>query len=567
MMKKKAIIIAMLLLFSLAATACGGGNDDPPVTNTYKITAEDLSDQGIYQERWLSVPDSRIVLNPFNFNTPTYTTQSEHSNSNKLPLHIGFCSPSTPKGSLGRQTTPRDVLMLAEPGASSVAYADNYITAWRPDKLDFSAEYSDGLELSGYDYFHDDKTVIRHIDYEGSLALLGAYSGTMVFAGNALTFTQTHYRISISFSFEAQPVFYKNAADIGNVSKQTTASSGKFWAVSAPDGQTELDIAVVTDIPAAEDTAALAMAAAEADLAASLKARTKDWNDFFRDIPYVSDYEISAINDGGVQPEDIKHDYYTSWALIYASVLPESAENSFNYKQVSTGKASMWDEGAPAAAYSASWESFFGIQLLSYVRPEIAWSSLKGLLSLVDANGVLGGESLPSEKAHTAWVCYQNSPDKAALAEIYPALKRYLLWRKDNPRWIHTGHDIKNEKDYDFASMLVMDARYAQLISTELGLTQDFDIWENVINETYANIKSWFFLSSGDQDPYQYNVGGNMQKGAVSWVSKSLLMDVLDGEYLTRTINYAKKSFNENSPFCGYLHVKYDNFAYIAFGF
>jgi len=78
------------------STAPGGGSTNP--TNPTDPTDPMLSQQLIEedspkQRRWMSVPQSRIVVNPFDFHLPDPTTQVHNSNSPILPLNIGFLSP------------------------------------------------------------------------------------------------------------------------------------------------------------------------------------------------------------------------------------------------------------------------------------------------------------------------------------------------------------------------------------------------------------------------------------------------------------------------------------------
>ncbi len=92
----------------------------------------------------------------------------------------------------------------------------------------------------------------------------------------------------------------------------------------------------------------------------------------------------------------------------------------YPYPQLATGKASLWDEGEPRAPFSAAWESFLGTQFYAFIDPQTAVASFKGLMSLVDQEGMLGGESLPSRKAQTAMVLYRLTGDREMLKETYP---------------------------------------------------------------------------------------------------------------------------------------------------
>lgn len=174
------------------------------------------------------------------------------------------------------------------------------------------------------------------------------------------------------------------------------------------------------------------------------------WDDFLKNkIPHPVNFELTSIDKKGITAEQIKKAYYKAWVLLAQNVLEPETEN-YPYYQVVTGKASLWDEGHELAPFSAAWESFVAIQLFAYIDVNISWSSLKGLLALVDESGMLGGESLPSRKAHTAWVLYELSKDAKSLSEVYPAISRYLNWRLQNPRWIYTNMTPENEKDAEF---------------------------------------------------------------------------------------------------------------------
>lgn len=90
--------------------------------------------------------------------------------------------------------------------------------------------------------------------------------------------------------------------------------------------------------------------------------------------------------------------------------------------------ASAWNSGAASAPNSCSWESMYDIQQLSYIKPEIAWDAMRGFIYNIDENGILDGECLPSQKAHTIWVCYlnmlKNHPEKEA--ELKEELEKLL---------------------------------------------------------------------------------------------------------------------------------------------
>ena len=44
----------------------------------------------------------------------------------------------------------------------------------------------------------------------------------------------------------------------------------------------------------------------------------------------------------------------------------------------------MWGHGAKESLYSAQWDSLYGMQMYSYVDPDVAWESFTGIMKLVN---------------------------------------------------------------------------------------------------------------------------------------------------------------------------------------
>lgn len=547
---------------------------EKPEEEKFRITTADVRCEDEYQERWMSVPDSRLVVNPFSFHATADTTQSEYCNRPMMPLNIGFLDPYSNHLICGNSILNNMVLLYDEQEDGTLATAETYTTAWQPDRLDAEAEYASGMKLGMVDFFGDAKTVVRRITAEnGTPVYAGRYEGKLSETVDAIGIENEHYRAAVAFGGEMEIKVYVNEEDLlagKNAMEVTAAPETGYW--QAKGAATDLACAIDTkdvSVSAVVETARK-MFAEGTELGSLLETRTVEWNRVLNKIPYAQFLDMPHLEEldqvKGVTSEEVLQDFYESWALIYSSIMPENPEHNYPYKQVACGKASMWDEGHAHSSQSASWESFFGMQFLSYIDPDSAWSAYRGMMSLVDEDGVLGGESLPSEKAHTAWILYQNKPDKEALQEIYPSLKRYLCWRRENPRWIHGDHDNPLEKDYDFAASLLLDLQFAEKIAEELAMAEDVKFWQDMRQSLYKDIQTWFYLP-GDEDPYQYNLGnGSMQRGAIAWVVKSLWADELEGETLDRTINYLKKNFNPAGSFCGLTAMKYDGYAYTSLG-
>jgi hypothetical protein len=78
-MKKISLLLTVLMLMGLF-TACGG-----PANKNPGITSVDLQDSGAAQQRWLSMPGSKLVINPDAFSTGT-----DNSDLLRVPLNIGI---------------------------------------------------------------------------------------------------------------------------------------------------------------------------------------------------------------------------------------------------------------------------------------------------------------------------------------------------------------------------------------------------------------------------------------------------------------------------------------------
>lgn len=110
------IIVATIMVGAFASCKKETGEINLMKDNwNYKIetiTSEQLSDKTEQQNRFLTIPNSRIVLNPFNFESQgREISQVEYSNRASMPLNIGYCDPFI-KDARGREIT--DTLVLAE---------------------------------------------------------------------------------------------------------------------------------------------------------------------------------------------------------------------------------------------------------------------------------------------------------------------------------------------------------------------------------------------------------------------------------------------------------------------
>lgn len=93
----KRIVAAILSLIMLAGIlsvfSVSAQGTDAVAEFFTSPTCTTLTDTTDSQDRWLSVPDSRLVVNPYDFNLSATATQSDYSNRPSVPLNIGFASP------------------------------------------------------------------------------------------------------------------------------------------------------------------------------------------------------------------------------------------------------------------------------------------------------------------------------------------------------------------------------------------------------------------------------------------------------------------------------------------
>ena len=422
---------------------------------------------------------------------------------------------------------------------SSRSEASAYTTAWTPSALDFTASYPGGLAISGFDVFYDADTVLRRIQVEedGSLTVgidLGQAKKISATKQAVIADCGT-YAYAISADRAVSLSYYDIITDM---LAGSGASDNAFGATCAtmtfPDLKAgdviTLALTLRSDATAPADNASHATAAL-ASASTAVDARTERdtyWQSYLRRVPRPESFALTLVDTKGVSPKQIEQMYYIAWIFLGQNTLPAAPEIDFPYPQICCGKPSMWGYGEEKSAYSASWESFFGMQLLGYVMPELAWDAYEGIMSAVGEDGMLGGESLPSEKAHTGWLLYTLTGDKDRLAGVYDAIARYLDWRMANPRWIYLEHNDVNSADADFVTSALIDMEYMQKIATILGMENDAKQWGIKHDEFLQMFYKWNFDENGTVYQYCNKVNLSRSSGCALWSTKGLLVDGLD---------------------------------------
>ncbi|KAA3688815.1 hypothetical protein F3F88_22280, partial [Bacteroides salyersiae] len=285
-------------------------------------------------------------------------------------------------------------------------------------------------------------------------------------------------------------------------------------------------------------------------------------------VPRPENFELVQVKTYGILSGDLKSAYYKAWVFTAQNVLPED-DMMFPYPQVCAGKASLWDEGEERAPFSAAWESFIGIQWYAYVDPTLAWKAFKGLMTLVDKEGMLGGESLPSRKVQTARILYELTHDKESLKEVYPALKRYMNWRLNVTHWIY--QDIKpstSYKDAEFCFSALIDMEHLMVIAGELGYENDAEIWQQAHQTFSEKCLEWFWRTPQTIPEQNYDINSDSgSKGNTIWVTTGLYVDgLLKGDYLNSMMKRFDSEYDTDKSFAGFGIPKYPDVSYSVYG-
>lgn len=423
------------------------------------------------------------------------------------------------KGTAGTSTS-FDRLSI-HPGSPWLAAAETVTSTWDPTKLTYKANYAGTTgEISAVDQFTADdpnaytRLVTSTLD-KGSPVVAGPYSGTTRYDAQSMVVTidRTDASYAVALPASAQVLFYESesALRFGRAGTPVPSAATGYWAATLPPtGSATVGVgwAIRDDKnPAAAAAAASASGAvAEGATARATEHWTAFWNDYLARVPMVEDFSIQRVANGAVTPEQMRHFYLQAWIGLEMNVLPATPETGNEFAQLGTGKPSMWMNGTPGTKNVASWDSLLGMQQLVYTDPENAWASFQGMMALVNLDvepsayeyGELGGESLPSRKAQTAWILYQATGDRARLESIYEALKAHLAWEKENMRWVLHGHNYLDERDSEFVASLIFDLEHASKIARLIGHEDDAAMWDAWVPELTTDYEEWFFPTTAD---------------------------------------------------------------------
>lgn len=505
--------------------------------------------------RWLSAPGGRLCLNPSSHKEFAITPMAAD-----LPLDLGAYV-GTKVLRLPRVLTVR----LVSPGSHETPPPP--VETWSPYQLAFSTKHSDGAVIEGRDYFPDSRaSLVRSLKVKGAPGSRLRLEGKTA-AAPKLRQTESGMVITISTAECHQALCF------GNASGGTPALTDGGWSIELPVNGNEASFAVgfgfATPDEGADKAVANVVSVFSMPVADSLASAKSRMDKLLAKVPKPS---VTGLKRDGISAKEHLKAYYMAWSFLFQSTIDPLPENAaYPYPQMSLGKGALWAEGDPICPATCGWESFLGIQWLALADPEFGWKAYQGIMSLVDAEGKLGGESLPSRKAQTAWVLFQQKADRERLAAVYPAIKRYLQWREQNPRWIYGNNVAPDEKDIEFAASWSFDAGFAIQIAETLGITGDAAMWREKQQAMVSNMKAWFFRDPAELHQFFFTdkgVHSTPQRNEVRpiMILSALATPGLPADMRERLNALFDKHFRRDAPNAGFNYTKYPDNQFTALG-
>lgn len=563
-MERSLYVVALAASVAMSSVASAQMVGGIVMSGDKSFDSDSIASSQNQQRCWVSYPGARLCLNPSS--TKKFVTEPLGAD---VPLNVG--------GFLGT-----GVLRL--PGVLSIGIADNGTskgqpsltrqTTWFPYKLGIEAEYPGHVAVKGQDFFLDaDSTLVRVLQVvsQGTqeLVLTGKINGNKGArwdaANQVLRVDDEAYAYALRFvglkGDRLQPVALAVAPIVGPDS----------WSLRIPLTKGTTRVAVGFGFAAAcegsDQSVERINRAFKRPVSDSLAATKATMDGLLRDVPKPGEWGID-----GLPPKEHRQAYYAAWAFLCQNIMGVQPENrDYPYPQMTVGKPSLWAEGEKTCPPTCGWESFLALHWFSLLDPVAAWKVYEGIMSRVDAEGMLGGESLPSRKAQTAWILHQRKPDLERLRAVYPAIKRYLLWRERNLRWIYPGNDDPDERDMEFAVAWLFDIGYADRIAGVLGLELDQELWRSKRGPLIANMRKWFFSDPAKVHQFYFTDTGRYHDSRRAldvrgMVTTALCIKELPADMQARLREYFLAIYNPSESIVGFESSKYPDANLTAYG-
>ncbi|MBO1300742.1 MULTISPECIES: hypothetical protein [unclassified Enterococcus] len=526
--------IPLALPSQVTGTIAGVDFGGDPTINVDELRNDDPVNSATMKEhRNLTLPFSRLVTNPeYNFDnqaiTPVETSfdlrfgayYGIRGNANKTMINGEYIR----EKKSGFQDSSLNALLSIDGVQVS---EESLRSAWYPHKVMLSGEVPGGGQIATTDFFIDESTL-------GRIITLSQVSGDFfeIEMSDSTTSATDYQTNNLKCTWESSnQVVVKNDTQFADWHQNLFQTAIKVVALTE-SGQIDADataqiipptfiegrgkyqipttissIALVIGYATKEEGVTMAITRALRGVgigtgALSIQehyaARKTYWDQLLASVPAPQTWGVS---DPSVYHHEVvtieKHRvlYYAGWTHLIGNILAPTEETGYAFTQQSLGKPSRQCAGASMTPANNCWEGLLQIQDLMYINPSIAWSGMEGFMSMVDANGFLSGEVLPVRMAQTIWMIHSLSPDAARLDAMYPALKRHLEWKLDNPRWVYETINVANEVDSEFMISAIYDTKFIIEICQELGglYADEVAYWEARHEESLANYSYWMF--------------------------------------------------------------------------
>lgn len=524
-----------------------------------------ISDNTKGQPRWLSYPGTRMTLNP---NDQSYAGAM----ANNLPLALG--------GFVGTNSIKlQNVCEVKIAPRSGVAEQANSVnTTWYPHKITFNASYRNlaTTNINGYDFFVDNKdTVMRVLEVNGSDEIDLQLKGNLDNASAQWLSDDKVILVNSSKYYYALKIVGLDSSNTPFELEQVPTVNSSNWEMTIPCDIELSKIAIIFGFAAkgaetSDDAVKRAKNCMNQTVTQILNDTKTYYNSLLQKAPKPTKWGINYVSADGITPQQHKLKYYEAWTFMLANYVRDIPEDDYNYAQVLCGKPSLWDCGHSSSPGTCAWESFFGYQYLGYILPDEAWSAYEGIMSHIDANGELPGECLPSRKAQTAWYLYSMTQDISKLENVYPAIKRYLEWREQNPRWIWSNMSISDEKDMEFVVSWLRDVDYAIKICDILGESNDKEMWITKKNTMINQMQNWFVTPSKIYQYWFTNKSSHYywyrNEDLPHMISTALDIRGLPTDLMERFKEYYLSYHDDSKAMCGFDKQKFPDSDFVFYG-
>ena len=406
-----------------------------------------------------------------------------------------------------------------------------------------------------------------------ALVLAGQFGGTIRWdsARNTLLLQGDKFSAALCVSRKAKWLGVRpTQLDWALGAGQTTRAGTGVWRLALTGLKPGEDIVVAAHFSPSTARAPQASAVA---FSAALTRNETTWNRRLAQVPRPLDFTPRSVDAKGVTAAQVRRSYYRAWVFFFQDTLSPMPENGFPDPQICTGKPSLWIDGGTHMEETALWDGASAMQALALVEPRETWAAAQGILSQVDADGYLDGEALPTILARTLWLLYAQTGDTERLRSVYPALKRFLLWKIANPRWIYPNRTKPSAspnapKDQEFVSFEIVDMGYMVKIAEALGKPEEAAFWQRQQKTKSADYQHWFWPVPGGRVYRIY--GSDTDRGDPDdpWSLQGLQIDpslLLPADSAALTALY-QKARNPSLPFLVPGRTRFGDLAPIALG-